>query len=274
MSSLAVPFYKIYVAGKEIDGSLYSCVNSIKIKETSIGSSTCTISLADPEMELIQGSLIVESTPIKVEFGMGSVDKPVYSTTDTSLASSLKSSQERVFEGYVSVIDATFPNTGLPSITLHCMDKTHLMNRKVKSRTWQKMKISDVVNKIFREYGFKVKITDTKVKKDSIEQSNMTDIAFITQLAKEIPDKYFLSYIEGEVAYFVERKYEKPKHQFNYRMSPYNLYAFSPRINKETKKEPRKQEEINLKTLKMEEAKDPTLKDLGSKKVKNSATRK
>lgn len=276
MSDIVVPYYKIIISGKEIDKKLYNLVGDISIKETSKGSSTCTIRLTDPDMTFIQGSMIVESTPIKVVFGIKGVPKTIYSTTDNTLKGAIATGdQERVFEGYVSVIDASFPKDGLPTVTLHCMDKTHLMNRKLKKRTWENTTESAVAEKIYREYGFKVQVTDSVKKKESIQQSDITDIAFITQLVDAIEDKHFITFIDGETAYFNERLAPVPKYQFNYRLAPYNLYSFSPRVNKESKKEPFKQMDVNLKTLKIEDTTvSADVKNLGSIKVQNTSTRK
>lgn len=255
MASVLVPQYKIYVNGKELDAIYYHNINRVVIKETSLGCCRCTIDLVDPDMLFIEGSMIVESTPIKVVIGMNN--------------------QERTFEGYVSVLDAKFPKDGLPTATIHCMDKTHLMNRKYNTRTWENCTISSVAEQIYRQYGFKVKISDSKTKLESIQQSNETDISFVTKLVDDIEDKHFLTYVEGETAYFVERQAPSPSAQLNYRLPPYNLFSFSPRINKESKKEPYPKNDIDLKTLKVvSTVVNPTVHNLGNKQVTNSATRK
>ena len=149
------------------------------------------------------------------------------------------------------------------------------MNRKYKTRSWENCTVSSVAEQIYREYGFKVKVTDSVKKLETIQQSNETDIAFITKLVDDIETKHFLTYVEGETAYFVERQAPSPSAQLNYRQSPYNLLSFNPRINKESKKEPYPQNDIDLKTLKtVSTVVNPTVHNLGSKQVTNSATRK
>lgn len=256
------PHYTIYVKGKALKDKYYSYVNGISVKYTSIGSNICTISIQDPDFEFIEGTCIVESTPIKVVFGVDEVQGYIKKA-------------QRTFEGYVSVIDCDFPESGLPTVTIHCMDKTHLMNRKKKTRTWQNTTASAVANKIFREYGFKTVIHDSKTKLESIEQSDVTDIEFVIKLAQDVEDKVFLTYIEGETAYFVERQAPKPKVDLVYRQAPYSLLSFRPRINKESKKEVHVNMEINLKTLKIEQSVvDPKAYHLGNSKVQNSSSRK
>lgn len=275
MSKVLVPYYNVYLNGKELDAKEYANVHNIKIKYTSIGSNTCTIQFSDPDMIYIEGSMIVESTPLKIVFGVNALVSDKQITSDTKYKSALTEAQEKVFEGYVSVIDANFPEDGLPSVTLHCMDKTHIMNRKEKKRTWENCTISSVVEKIAREYGFKVKIDDTKKKLEQIQQSGETDIEFITKLAKDVEDRVFLSYLDGETLYFVERKAPSPTRDLVYRQAPYNLYSFQPRINKESKKERLQGMTVNIQTLKIEPSSvSPTTNDLGSVKVKNSSTRK
>lgn len=255
MGNVLVPKYTVYINGKELDANYYQNIHKVSIKETSIGCCKCALYLNDPNMLFIEGSMVVESTPIKIVIEMGG--------------------QERVFEGYVSVLDATFPKDGTPTATINCMDKTHLMNRKYKTRSWENCTVSSVAEQIYREYGFKVKVTDSVKKLETIQQSNETDIAFITKLVDDIETKHFLTYVEGETAYFVERQAPSPSAQLNYRQSPYNLLSFNPRINKESKKEPYPQNDIDLKTLKtVSTVVNPTVHNLGSKQVTNSATRK
>ena len=262
MSDVLNPYYKIYISGKEIPSTCYPYVQGISIKKSAIGSSTCSISISDPDMLFIEGNMIVESTPIKIVYGINNV-------------SSIIKSQEDTFEGYVSVIDGDFPESGEPSVVLHCMDKTHIMNRKKKTRTWEKCTASSVADKIFREYGFKTLITDSKTKIDNIQQSECTDIEFVIKLLDEIKDSVYLTYIEGETAYFVQRKASTPKATLVYRQAPYSLLSFQPRINKESKKEKHINMDININTLKIEKTViDPKVDSLGSTKVQNSDKRK
>lgn len=257
MSKLIMPFYRIFLNGKEIDQVLYANINKVTVKNTHHGASMSSLDVNDPDFIFIEGTLFVDSTPIKIEYGY----------TDG------KMSEVATFDGYVSVIDCDFSEKGEPKVIIHCMDKSHLMNREEKTRTWQNRKYSDVVTEIFRSYGFKVQVDDTGEVIESIEQKDQTDIAFITGLANKIESDEYITYIDKETAYFVKRRLSgDAKEKLVYRETPYTLNSFRPRINKESKKIKRMQYDINLDTLKVVPSSvNPQYKKLGGQQVKNAS---
>lgn len=259
--NIIMPFYKVFMNGKEIDANMYPNINKINVVETHHGANKCSIYVNDPDFVFIEGSMIVESTPVKIDYGF--MDK-------TGLA------HTKTFEGYVSVIDGDFPENGMTAVVIHCMDKSHIMNRKEKTRTWQNRKVSDVVTEIFRSYGFKVQVEDTGKVLESIEQKDQTDIAFITSLVDKVEGEEFISYIEGETAYFVKRRTSgEAKNTITYRQADFGLLSFTPRINKESKKIKRVNYDINLQTLQVEPISvNPKYKQLGGQQVKISSSRR
>ena len=259
--NVIMPFYKIFINGKEIDANMYANINKVSVTNTHHGANRCSLSVNDPDFVFIEGSMITESTPVKIDYGF--VDKKGQTFTQT-------------FEGFVSVIDGDFPEDGLTNVTIHCMDKSHLMNRKEKTRTWQNRKISDVITEIYRSYGFKVQVEDTGKVLESIEQKDQTDISFITSLVDKIEEEEFISYIDGETAYLVRRRTSgEAKNTITYRQGDFGLLKFTPRINKESKKIRRMNYDINLQTLQVEPISvNPKYKPLGGKQVNISSQRR
>ena len=255
---MLMPYFELTIQGVSAPKELYTYVKSLQVKNTCHGANLCTLVLYDPDLIFVQGSYIVEQSLVKVKYG--------YNDSGTL--------HTRQFEGFVSLIDADFPQDGMPLVTVHCMDKSHIMNREEKTRTWEKQKISTVVEKIFRGYGFKVKIDDTGKTLDNIQQSNETDISFILKLADEVGG--YVTYIEGETAYFVKRVGGSPVHNLVYRDTPYNLHSFRPRINKESKKLTLPVKDIDHKTLSITTTMKPStsLTGLGNTKVNVSSSRK
>ena len=159
-----------------------------------------------------------------------------------------------MFEGYISVIDIDFPEIGSPTLTINCMDNTHLMNRVKKKKTWNNTTRARVAREIFQEYGFKAVIEDSGTVVDSINQSNETDINFLTKLADEEVEP-FLVYVEGNTGYFVKKKIlEKQQAILDYRDGQMNIISFSPTINKETKQVEVRSSDVNLKDKAVDKA--------------------
>lgn len=236
MSGVREPYYRIYLQGKELDDFRQSMIEEVVFEDHSTGSDLLSIRVNDPEFIFLDDDIFIEEAKVKFVGGY--------------------SNEYRVmFEGYVSVIDVMFPNTGSPQLTLHCMDNTHVMNRTKKKRTWNNKKRSDVVASIFKEYGFKTVIDPSPSKEETISQSNETDISFLEKLAGEETDHY-LVYVEQGVGYYVKKKILN-KHQavLDYRGGNNDIIAFNPRINKEVKQIEVNKANVNTKDKKVDKAK-------------------
>ena len=227
MSEVLVPFYRIYIGGKELDDFKYSMIQSVVFEDVATGSDLLTINIEDPEFIFINDDIFIEERQVKFIGGFSD-------------------NYRTMFEGYISLIDIDFPETGSPSLVVHCMDNTHLMNRVKKKRTWENKSRASVVKSIFQEYGFKVNIDDNGIKQDSLTQNNETDIEFITKLANDEVEPY-LVYVEGTTGYY-KKKEILANHQatLDYRDGAMNLLSFQPRINKETKQVESRSSDVNL----------------------------
>ena len=228
MSTLLMPKYMLYINGKELDDFRYSMVEEITYEDSASGSDLLTLKINDPEFIFVNDKIFLEDNKVKFVGGFDS-DLPLK------------------FEGYISLIDIDFPEDGTPSLTVHCMDNTHLMNRVKKKRTWNNTTKAKVVKQIFAEYGLKTVIEESGVVEDTISQSNTTDIQFIIELASNEIEPY-LVYVEGTTGYYVKKKIlEKHQATFDYKQGDMNMLSFTPRINKEVKQVEVRYSDVNLK---------------------------
>ena len=227
--SVLSAFYKVYINGKEIDLERKLCITSINITEQISGSDTMTITVQDPEMVYISDNIYKSNTPIKVELGWNE-DTFTY-----------------VFDGFISAIDIAFPENGMPTLTLTCLDITHNMNRTKKTRSWDKVTSADVIKKIAKEYGLKYVIQPnyTFKREDSISQSDQTDIEFIEGLCDDEMD-LFICKVIGRTLYYIKKGVlSSPVYEAHYREYPFDLISFSPQINIEEKKDEEKSSDID-----------------------------
>lgn len=222
MGSVLSCYWKIFIKGKELNEARRKCVEDIEIQENCDYSDTCTIKVKDPNFLFIEDSIFIEDATVKVEIGWHGNTKRIN------------------FNGYISAIDIEFPENGCPVLSVFCLDKSHVMNKKKKKRSWDKVTRADVVKKIAREYGFNCVVESgyTFLKEDTISQSNITDIEFCENLARE--ERYpFLCKLIGNTLYFVKKGTLKKSatSKLYYKKYPYDVVSFSPKINKETIKE-------------------------------------
>ena len=211
--------YDVWISGTKLGISKKACINSIEIKETVEGSDVATLQITDPEFLYIEDDIFIEDNTIKIRLGWDNTTHRVE------------------FEGYISALDINFDNTGCPKLTLTCMDNTHKMNRKKNNNTYKNCTSADVVKKIVQSYGFTC-VIDKNYKftvKETITQSNQTDIDFITKLAGD--EVYpFTARLIGNTFYYVKMgKLETPKMTLTYKKYPHEVISFNPKINKETK---------------------------------------
>ena len=116
MSSLLMPYYQIYIGGQELDDFRYSMIDNVVFEDNASGSDLLTITITDPDFIFINDNIFVEEKKVKFIGGF-------------------QNNNRVMFEGYISVIDIDFPEIGSPTLTINCMDNTHLMNRVKKKKT-------------------------------------------------------------------------------------------------------------------------------------------
>ena len=214
--------YDVWIKGKKLGLYKKSCITSIEIEETTEGADTMVINISDPNFEYIEDNIFLEDTRIKVKLGW---DGETYRST---------------FSRVIATIDISFNEDGTPTLTINCMDDTHRMNRKKKSKTWNNMSSAQVVQQIVQGYGFKF-VTDSKykfTKQETITQSNQTDIDFIQSLAGEETDIFTARLVDNKTFYYVKKgQLGKSVATLNYVQYPHEVISFSPQINIETRQE-------------------------------------
>lgn len=202
-------------------------VESITVQQISSGSDTLTLVIKDPDLNFLDKAVFIDEA--KIQFMCR------WSTTFSFYR----------FMGYISAIDVDFPEDGMPTLTITCMDNSHLMNREKKKRSWDNTTSAEVVKKIAQEYGFQCEVEkDYSFEvKDNIAQSDQTDIEFIESLADDEREPFSAKYIMEEKDGVITEKilYKRkaidgePKLTFSYKTGDCSIISFSPQINKETK---------------------------------------
>lgn len=240
--------FTILINGKQLSQDRYNCINSVNIFQTVDGSSTANIKISDPNFVYINDNIFLEEVHIKVIIDW--YGNPTRTT----------------FEGYISAIKASFPSSGLPVLDITCMDSTHRMNRKKRSKTYKKKTSKSVVKQIAKRYGLKPHFTKgwKSVKQESITQSNQTDIDFLTNLASS--ESYpFAVYVIGKNLYYVRKGIPNSKVSvtLHYKEYPFTIIEYNPTIAQEEVKK--------IQKYKPSKKKDKTKKKSGStKKIKSS----
>ena len=220
-SSVSSTFWCLWVNNVEVEGRARACINSIEVDELCDGSDVCTISITDPDFIFIEDNIFTDEASVLVRFGFN------------------EDIERKEFSGYISAIDITFPQEGSPTLTVTCLDSSHLMNRVKKNRSWDNVTRADVVRKIAAEYGYYPEIESnyTFSVQDTISQSNQTDIEFLESLATQEREPFMCKLIGTHIVYKKKGLLQTPVTDLGYKTYPFDVMSFSPQINKETRQE-------------------------------------
>ena len=213
MSKFSTFQYKIWIDGTPVSDDRLEMITDIVYEDNCTGSDLLTISMCDPNLKFFGDNIILHGAKIKFE-----------------MTHNYTSSTSNAFSGYIDIIDIDFSQSGIPTMTIHCMDESFHMDRKPKKRTWEKKKVSDVVSQIFGEYGLSKKIDPTSKTEESITQSNVTDMEFIVNLASNQKEEY-LCYVKDKTGYFVKKdRGTSPQKTLKFKDDTFDILSFSPRI--------------------------------------------
>jgi len=88
----------------------------------------------------------------------------------------------RIFKGQIAAVEPEFTQTGC-IISVRAYDNAHQLSRERKTRTFQQVSASNMVQKVAREAGLDPRVTPTNIVHDFFQQSNESDWDFLWRLA-------------------------------------------------------------------------------------------
>jgi phage protein D len=231
-SGFFLPYFIIYLNGKNLTARMKQLIEEVVYEDTSTGSDLLTIVIRDPDFTLLSDPLIMKSTPVKFWGGF-------------------HNNYREMFNGFISMVDADFPEDGIPSLTITCMDASHMMNKIERKKVYKNMRGDQIVSQIAKSYGL-VPIVDKSPGKveESTTQSFETDIQFIQGLAEQDD---FLTWVTGNALFYMKREHfmkQAPFRTYWYKKPPYDLINFRPRIIQADQKDTMDSSDIDSETNK------------------------
>lgn len=221
MADVRSPYWQLWVNNIEITDRARACINGLEFDYLCDGSDKLTISITDPDFVFIEDNIFVDDAGVVARYGFAD---------DTD---------REEFTGFISAIDISFPADGSPTLSITCLDDSHVMNRVKKNRTWDNVSRADVVRLVASEYGYAVDIEpnyDFKVQ-DTISQSNQTDIEFLEGLAGDEREPFMCKLSGNVLIYRKKGLLQSPSAEVGYKVEPFDVISFGPQITKETRKE-------------------------------------
>jgi phage protein D len=211
-----VPYYKITLEKQDIT----EWVDSVSAVEDDRQADSVTVTIPDPRM--IYADALFEGSEMNVDMGYAEKDQ-----------------HAPILRAIVTKVEVNYPDNGTPKLSLKGEDRSILMGLKEENKYWRNLKVTEIVTKIAKPYGFKkvdASLANDPVRKRPIHQDGKTDLQFVQDLAKKYHARCFveLDAHGDEIFYFIpERRLVNLKRPdkiiLTYRMGTgSNLISFSP----------------------------------------------
>jgi phage protein D len=99
-----------------------------------------------------------------------------------------------LFKGEITGLEPEFSADRLPSLVVRGYDRRHRLHLGRKTRTFVKMKDSDIATQVANGAGLTANVTDSKVTHDYVIQANQTDMDFLQERARLIQYEIGIDY--------------------------------------------------------------------------------
>lgn len=161
-------FYRVSIAAPGAEYDLSGDLGALTVEERASQPAKVTVEMNDPFK--VFSHALQEGMTVEVDLGTAE-DHAV------------------VFQGRIYQVNATFPERGVPTLTLQAYDGTMAMGLRPRNRPFQDMSLSDVVQAVAGAYPFAVSrvevVGDPSFPGNGIRQREETDLQFLLRLAGE-----------------------------------------------------------------------------------------
>jgi len=90
---------------------------------------------------------------------------------------------QELMDGEITRLSPTFPDSGMPTISIDGLTRLHWLQGDKKARTFQNMTDKQIAEKIAQDVGLQPQVEDTGGQYDYVMQPNLTDLQFLRSRA-------------------------------------------------------------------------------------------
>ncbi len=205
------PAFQVRVNKKDLPPAAKNDLLAVAVLEDVFAPGMFTLRLLnwDPDKQEVTWSddkLFAEGN--EVEIGMGYVDHV-----------------ETLMVGEITGLEPEFAADEPPLLTVRGYDRRHRLTRGRRTRSFTKMKDSEIAGKVAREAGLTGKADDTKTAHDYVLQHNQTDLEFLLDRAARIGHEVV---VEDKTLFF--RKHKNTGSEAVVLTRERDLVRFEPRL--------------------------------------------
>jgi len=208
MHDKLVPDMEVLIEGQKLDQNIMDKIISVKIDYNLEKIDMFIISFNDSSFKIQNSKLF--------EVGKNIIIKLGYSRKFT-----------KMIEGEVVQMDFTYETSSPIVFSIIGFDKMFRLSRTKHSRSFLKMKDSEIASKIASEMGLQTQIDSTSQRFEYLFQNNQSNLNFLKQRARRI--NYEIE-VEDNTLVFQKARHEKRKKTVTLRWEN-NLISFRPKID-------------------------------------------
>ena len=206
-----VALYSILVDGETVDERLANRVREVRILNYLRLPDVCTLTATFAKA--------ADGTPQPIDehpFAIGS-------RLEIKLGAREELTTTTLFNGDIVSLDADF-GPGSVELVVRGFDRSHVLQRSRRVRTFQNQTASDIVERVVREAGFDPQTDQSGDPYEFVEQDNETDWDFIWRLAERIGFEFV---VENQTAHFRRQTSDAGPVELDW---PGRLWSFCPRV--------------------------------------------
>ncbi|MFL6414182.1 MAG: phage late control D family protein [Bryobacteraceae bacterium] len=172
MPNYFAPAFQVYIDGNKLAADVSKHIQqvSVSLQKDLMDTFTLTVANAYPKLQWTHtkdAELFKEASSVRIAFGY--VDD-----------------LHELISGEITTISPSFPESGMPTLSIEGQTLLHRLSESKKTRTFQKMTDQQMVQQIAADLNLKVKADDTGTQYDYVMQNNQTDLEFLSGRAERI----------------------------------------------------------------------------------------
>jgi phage protein D len=166
------PAFQVQINGTDLNADISRNIEEVSVTSEKDSMNSCSLTVANtyPEMRWTHTSdsgLFKEGNSVIVL--MGYVDD-----------------LQEVFNGEITAVTATFPDSGAPSVKIDAKTRLHWLQGDKKTQTFKSLTDKQIAEQVGQAAGLSVQADDAGVQYDYVMQHSQTDLEFLTERAKRI----------------------------------------------------------------------------------------
>lgn len=166
------PTFKVLVGDSELPDEAALDILELSLSDYVEGAGSFTITFNNwnsetQEFKYVDDDLFAEGARVEVKVGF--VDE-----------------EKSLMKGEVTALEPEFAAGAAPVLKIHGYDQLHRFRRGRNTRTFTKMKDSQIAEQIASKLGLRVQFDDTQIIHEYVLQNNLTDVDFLLERARRI----------------------------------------------------------------------------------------